>query len=146
MLLRSNQDIDREISMSFRYLRDPLFLVCFTVYVVHRILARCGMSTPLLRAHLNDVICIPFWIPIMLWVQRRVGGRSHDGPPESHEVVIPLILWAIMFEVVLPQTHLFSSLAVADPWDVLCYASGAFVAVCFWKWSYGIREPDPLRG
>ena len=54
--------------MPFAYLRDPLFLVCFVAYWTHRWLAAHGWSTPVAAAHLNDVICVPFFVPIMSWI------------------------------------------------------------------------------
>ncbi len=88
--------------MPFAYLRDPLFLSCFSVYWVHRYMAAHGVSTPLLSSHLNDLICIPFWVPIMLWIERRIGVRGHDEPPNALEIVIPLVVIAVAFEVVIP--------------------------------------------
>ena len=131
--------------MAFRYLTDPLFLVCFSAYFGQRMLKTYDLSTPLLSSYLNDVICIPFWIPVMLWVERRVGLRPHDDPPHAFEVVIPLLLWALVFEVALPITKTFSGLAVPDPNDVLCYAVGAFVSTRFWAWWYRHRDvPVPI--
>ena len=123
--------------MTFGYLKDPLFLICLIAYSLNRVLANHGMSTPVLRSYLNDVICIPFWIPIMLWVHRKLGLRQHDDPPHGHEIVIPLLIWALVFEVILPATRVWSGLAVADPNDVLCYALGGFIAIRFWTWRYG---------
>ena len=128
--------------MPFAYLRDPLFLACFFAYWVHKLLANYGYSTPLLRSYLNDVICIPFWIPIMLWAQRVLRLRNHDGPPQPHEIVIPLVIWAAVFEVILPATSTFHGKAVPDPLDVLCYAGGALVAASFWRWRYGHRHSE----
>jgi hypothetical protein len=129
--------------VAFRYLKDPLFLVCFSAYCVHRVLKTHDLSTPLLCSYLNDVICIPFWIPIMLWGERKLGFRQHDDPPSALEIVIPLVIWAIVFEVVLPSTDTFAGLAVPDPNDVLCYALGGFVAARFWQWWYRRRDASP---
>ena len=84
--------------MPFRYLTDPLFLLCFGLYWVNFCLELLGLNIPLLRSYLNDVVCIPFWIPIMLRAQKGLGVRDHDRPPEALEVVIPLVMWAALFE------------------------------------------------
>jgi hypothetical protein len=131
--------------MPFAYLKDPLFLACFFTYWVHRWSAAHGMSTPLLRAHLNDVICIPFWVPIMLWIERQLGLRQHDGPPNTIEVLIPLIVLAAAFEVVIPSHPEWHVPTVPDPKDVLAYCIGSLVAVAIWQWRYRggkPREPD----
>jgi hypothetical protein len=117
-------------------LRDPLFLVCFALYFVHRAAAAYGYSTPLLQAYFNDVICAAFWVPIMLAGERALGLRRHDDPPWPHEVVIPVLVWAIVFELWLPYTQMFRGLAIADPVDVACYAGGALAAMLCWRWWY----------
>jgi hypothetical protein len=123
----------------FAYLRDPLFLVCFAAYWLHKLLVVCGLSNDWLRAWLNDVICLPFWVPIILWAQRRLGLRTHDGPPAAIELVVPLVIFAGVFEVWLPSTRTFAGLAVPDPCDVLCYACGGLGSALFWSWRYRPR-------
>ena len=124
--------------MPFGYLRDPLFLVCFATYWVHRAAAARGWSTELLRGHLNDVICVPFFLPMMLWANRRLGLRRHDRPPEMIEIAVPLVIWSALFEIVLPLMHVPT---IADPKDVASYCLGALIAVIVWRWRYRSREP-----
>ena len=123
--------------MEFKYVRDPLFLVCFFAYWINRCLESYGLSPILARSYLNDLICIPFWIPIMLWMQKRIGLRESDEPPRAFELVIPLAIWSLVFEVVLPTTRTWSGLAVPDVNDVVCYALGAAISMRFWEWHYG---------
>lgn len=133
--------------MPFGYLRDPLFLACFGGYWIHRLAASNGLSTPLLTSYLNDVICIPFWIPLMLWAQRMLRLRAHDDPPRGYEVVIPLVIWAVVFEVILPLTSVWKGRTFPDPVDVLCYAMGGLGAVVFWTWWYHERRAlSEVRG
>lgn len=122
--------------MRFAYLRDPLFLASFVAYWAHRWLAAHGLTTDLLRSHLNDVICIPLFVPILVWVNRRLGLRWHDGPPSTSEIVIPLIVWAVLFEVVLPSQRAWHVPTIADPKDVLAYCLGGAAAAAFWHWRY----------
>ena len=128
--------------MAFGYLKDPLFLVCFTAYWVNRFLEAYDLSTPILCSYLNDLICIPFWIPIVLWIMRKLGLRRHDAPPRAYEIVIPLLIWSVVFELVLPATLAWSGLAHADPNDVLCYALGGCLSALYWKWRYGGIHPS----
>lgn len=129
--------------MRFLYLRDPLFLVCVLTYFVNRWMLKAIWETGFVHAHLNDLICIPFWVPIMLWGQRLVGWRSTDGPPRATEVVIPLVVWSWVFEVILPQTQMFGGLCVSDHLDVLYYSVGAAGAALFWGWWYRLRPERP---
>ena len=122
--------------MAFGYLRDPLFVICFSAYWINRYLESVDLSANIFRSYLNDLICIPFWVPIILFVHRRLGIRIHDEPPRALEIVIPLVLWSVIFEVVLPTTQAWSGLAIADPADVLCYSIGALAGAAFWTWRY----------
>ena len=76
--------------MRFLYLRDPLFLLCVLTYFVNRFVLKAIWTTGFIHEHLNDLICLPFWVPILLFAQRRVGLRDNDDPPRSAELVIPL--------------------------------------------------------
>ncbi len=125
--------------MPFAYLRDPLFVTCFCAYWVHRALATYGMSTSLLRCYLNDLICIPFWVPILVWGLRKAGLRADDKPPQSLEIIVPLLVWSAWFEILLPGRLQSTFPVVADPADILCYSAGALLAVLFWRWHYRRR-------
>lgn len=122
--------------MPFAYFRDPLFLLACVTYLVNRLLLKPNFEAPFLHCYVNDCICIPFLVPIMVWVLRRLGLRASDGPPEPLEVWLPLVLWAGVFEVVLPMQPAFAGLAVADPFDVLAYCGGAAVALGYWRTRY----------
>jgi hypothetical protein len=123
--------------MRFRYLRDPLFLTCLALYFVNRLLLKPLLPWTFLHSYLNDVICIPFWVPIMLYLMRRSRLRDGDDPPRSYEILIPLMLWSVVFEVWLPQTETFGRLVTSDYLDVLSYTAGAMLAAVFWKRYYG---------
>ncbi len=126
--------------MPFRYLRDPLFVLCITLYFVNRIFLKPyfnqGSIGAFLHGSLNDLICIPFWVTIMVWLMHKTGGRETSAPPQGLEILLPLVLWSWLFETVLPQTTYFQRLATSDPQDILCYTIGALVASVFWKYYY----------
>ena len=122
--------------MPFRYLRDPVFLTCLAAYFLNCTLEEFSLSPVLAQCYLNDLICIPFWIPIMVCVAKKLGWRSHDCRPDIIEIVIPLIMFAAVFEVVLPSTAMFRNRTIADPYDVQCYVLGAVVANWLWRRMY----------
>jgi len=119
--------------MRFQYLKDPLFLFCVTLYFVNRWVFKPHFPGDFLHNSLNDVICIPFWIPIMLFLMRKIHLRGDDVPPRGSEILIPLIIWSWFFEIVLPCVPFFKHLATSDYHDVLSYTEGALVAAIFWK-------------
>lgn len=132
--------------MPFRYLRDPLFLFCVTLYFVNRLILKpCihgGFAGAFLHDSLNDVICLPFWVPIMVWIMRKTGLRRSNTPPQGVEIIIPLLLWAWFFELILPALGPSPHLAVSDPHDILCYTLGALLATVFWRCYYGGQQKE----
>jgi len=119
----------------FRYLRDPLFLLSVATYFSNRLFLKSIWKDGFVHEHLNDLICIPFWVPIMLFAQRQVGMRD-DDPPRPGELIIPLVLWSWVFEIVLPATDWLGDRCVADHLDVVYYAVGALAAGIFWRCWY----------
>ena len=123
--------------MRFLYLRDPLFLVCVATYFINRFVLKAIWKEGFVHEHLNDLICIPFWVPIMLFIQRKLGMRADDASPQPGELVIPLIIWSWTFEILLPAIPSLGNTFVADHLDVLAYCAGALGAGVFWRWWYG---------
>jgi hypothetical protein len=123
----------------FRYLGDPLFLLCVATYFVNRYVFKAIWRDGFAHEHLNDLICIPFWVPIMLFAQRKLGLRDGDDRPRPSEIFVPLLLWSWLFEIILPQSALLGDSCVADHLDIMYYSLGALLAGIFWRWWYGER-------
>ena len=109
--------------MRFLYLRDPLFLLCVLTYFVNRLVLKSLWKDGFVHEHLNDLLCIPFWVPIMLTLMRLARIRRDDAPPRAHEVAIPLVVWSFVFELWLPRTELFAGVAIADHLDAIIAAT-----------------------
>jgi hypothetical protein len=122
--------------MHFRYLKDPLFLFCVTLYFANRWILKPCFPNTFSRSYLNDVICIPFWVPIMLFIMKLTRLRKGDAPPSTSEIIIPLLVWSWVFEGYLPFTAFFRKLATSDYVDILSYTIGACLAAAFWKFWY----------
>jgi len=133
--------------MRYRYVRDPLFVFCLLLYLLNRWVLKPLLPYGFFQGYLNDCICIPFWIPLMLFGMRRLGLRRHDRPPTSYEIVVPLLVWSFVFELVVPRLGVFRGLAFSDHLDILCYASGALAACVFWRAYYrrGDAHESPDR-
>ncbi len=116
--------------MGFRYVRDPLFLAAAaTLLVAHLLLPESATAW---RAHGNDVLLVPFCVPPMLGLMRRVGLRHHDAPPMAQEVLAAIVVVAVVFEILLPATGLPGANPVADYRDVVAYLGGGFVSMVAW--------------
>ena len=127
--------------MAFRYLLDPLFLFCFLLYFVNRWILEVYVPGTFFASYLNDLICIPFWVPIMLFFMRKCGLRGDDSPPRSYEIIVPLILWSlgcVAIYVLLRYTRFghYSYSIGANP--LACRVSG--VRVDYWRFLMFVLE------
>jgi hypothetical protein len=130
--------------MKFRYLLDPLFLVCVGVYVLNRCVLEVWWPGTFFGSYVNDLICIPFCVPVMIGLLKVLGLRPGDAPPQIYEIIIPLNLWSLAFEVWLPRMAAVGDRFTADPLDVLFYVVGAIIAGAVWAWTYrNRREQTP---
>lgn len=127
------------IKMDFRYLRDPIFLSVAAAYVVNRLMVKPYFPNVISSSYLNDLICIPFCLPIMLWGMKKAGWRKHDCPPQPAEIMISILIWAVAFELIIPELPIFRGRAISDPMDIPCYIIGALLASIAWDWIY--RSP-----
>ena len=116
--------------MDFRYARDPVCLVACACYALNRWCLPAAVKGTFLRGYFADLLFIPAALPLVLWVQRRLGLRKTDTAPAPMEVLFHLAIWSFAAEVLGP--HLFAR-ATGDPWDVAAYALGSLVAFCFWR-------------
>ena len=121
----------------FRYLRDQVFLTAVAMHLFNRFVIRplTGDPSDFFHCYLSDLMCVPVWLPLVLWLDRRVGVREHDEPPTVRELVAMVVVWSIVFEVLIPSTTLrvWFPNAVGDPVDMLMYASGAALAGFYWR-------------
>jgi hypothetical protein len=131
--------------MPFRYLKDPLFLVCLALYFANRWVLKPFFPNEFSNCYLNDVICLPFWVPIMLFLMRRTGLRTNDEAPSGMEMIIPLLLWSCIFELFLPRLAFFKGLATSDYRDILCYTVGTTIAASVWRFCYHRPLPRICR-
>ena len=115
----------------FRYWRDPICLAACAAYGANRWLLKPFLAMgPFMRGHFNDLFLIPAALPFVLWLQRRLGLRTHDAPPTGGEIALHLAVWAFIAEGAGPWlTHR----GTADWRDVAAYSAGAAACYVFWR-------------
>ncbi len=119
------------MDVKFRYLKDPLFLFSFALYIMNKLLLFSfnWWGSKFVNSYLNDFLLIPVLIPIILYVSKRLNCRKYSSPPMLVEIIIPLVIWSIAFEFIGP---LFIK-GISDPFDVLAYCIGGFFSWLFWN-------------
>ncbi len=113
----------------FRYALDPLCVACCALYVVNRWLIKPHVASVFLHGYFNDMLLIPCALPIILWMQRKVGLRKTDAMPDVTEILFHLVIWSVLFEWIGP--HIMRT--TGDIWDVVVYTVGAIVAWAWWN-------------
>src|SRR5690349_4676630 len=129
----------------FRYLGDPICAGSLVLYLVGRwILRPHHLGGAFVQGYLNDVLCLPLFLPMILLIQRRIGLRRHDLPPRLWEVLQHWMIFSVLFEVVLPQFpgHFTTT---ADPLDVVAYLAGGLVAWAIWHWQSSCQWHPELK-
>jgi hypothetical protein len=114
----------------FRYALDPLCLVACGLYVLNRAWLRGHVGGEFLQGQFNDLLLIPAALPLVLWVQRRLGVRATDEHPRWHEVALHLAVWAFTAEWLMPH---MTTRATGDWRDVVAYTVGAAIAGVWWQ-------------
>ena|SRR5436190_9835656 len=125
----------------FRYLADPLFLVCCGLYVLNRWLLKPHLHFVFLRSWFNDLLLVPCALPIVFWLFRRMDLRRMDDPPKLIEVGWILVVWSVLFEWIGPK---FVARATGDWRDVLMYCGGGLFAWGFWRLRFRTGFGDEL--
>jgi hypothetical protein len=116
----------------FGYARDPLCLAACACYAGNRWLVPLALKGLFFRGYFDDCLLIPAALPLMLWLQRRLGLRPDDRPPQWREILMHFAVWSIAAELLAP--HLFTR-SIGDPWDIAAYAGGAVLSGVLWQLS-----------
>jgi hypothetical protein len=127
------EDLDRDV---FLYWRDGLFLFSVLIYLVNKLVFKAIFAGGFCHAYVNDLLCISFNLPPILWLLRRIGIRKHDRPPGGSEIMVAVVAFSLVFEVWLPMSHIRSRYIYGDPWDVACYTANGLLSGIWWRAVY----------
>lgn len=114
----------------FGYAADPLCLIACLLYAANRWWWAERIGGVFWRGYFNDLLLIPAALPLALWIQRRLGCRTHDRFPKWNEITLHLAVWSVTAEAIMPRLLAHSA---SDGWDVVAYAGGAIVAGLCWR-------------
>lgn len=115
---------------TFRYVRDPVFLLGCAAYAINRWILKPHFASPFLHSYFNDLFLIPCALPPLLMLTSWLGLRDPHQNPRLREIVFHLAIWSVLFEWIGPR---ICSHAVGDVWDVVAYTAGAIVAAIWWS-------------
>jgi hypothetical protein len=119
----------------FQYIDDPICIISMSIYVLNRfVLKPHHLGGWLVHDYLNDLLCLPIFVPIILRLQSALGIRRHHSPPTLLEVLHNSAIFSVLYYFVFPRLSAFSS--VADPWNSVAYLAGGVAAYVFWKFFY----------
>jgi hypothetical protein len=123
----------------FRYWRDPQCVAACAAYAVNRWLLKPHFAMgSFMRGHFNDCLLIPAALPVVLWLQRLLRLRMHDGMPTAGEIFMHVAVWAFIAEGAGP---FLAHHGTADWLDVLAYFLGAIASYVLWR-----RREIPCSG
>ena len=125
---------------SFGYLADPVCIASLLIYVANRwYLKPHHIGGWFTHGYLNDVLCLPLFLPMILRAQQILGLRRRDDYPRLWEVLQHWAIFSIVFEGIIPRfPSRFDS--TADTFDVLAYLAGGLLAWAWWRWRQRIAR------
>jgi hypothetical protein len=117
----------------FQYLGDPICIASLCIYVVNRFWLKPNhIGGWFTHGYLNDCLCLPLFVPIILWIQHLVGLRRHARFPNGWEIFQNLAVFTFVFQVVIPQFPKAFT-AAGDRRDIIAYATGGLIAGMWWR-------------
>jgi hypothetical protein len=102
-------------------LKDPVFLLFCTLFTGNKMLEINGVFIPFVHAYMDDLICLPVILNIILFLFRKFIYPDDQYCFPLFFILSALLMFSLAFEVLLP---LRSDAYTADPWDILAYSLG----------------------
>jgi hypothetical protein len=105
--------------------RNPVFIICAALFMLNRLLEWQGVFIALLPSYLDDLLCLPVTLTIILAVERLYFKLPAFIMPVKYSWWA-IIAFSVVFEGVLP---LLSDRYTADVLDVFFYSLGALIFI-----------------
>jgi hypothetical protein len=131
----------RESSRSFGYIADPACVVSLVLYALNRYFLRPHhIGGSFTHGYFNDVLCLPLFVPMILYSQHLIGLRKHFGFPRPWEIFQNWLVFTVVFQVLIPRFPK-TFIAAGDPYDILAYLAGGIIAGFYWSSPHIPRRP-----
>ena len=137
----------RQSPRPFQYLADPVCITSLILYVINRyVLKPHHIGGWFTHGYLNDVLCLPLFIPMILYAQHLIGLRRHAEFPRKWEILQNWAAFTFVFQVVIPR-YPKTFIAAGDPYDILAYLAGGIIAGAYWSIvaRKGRQPPERIR-
>lgn len=116
----------------FTYLTDPIFILCLFLYLINKFLIiQFHNLNIFFLCYYNDILLIPCCLPPLLFVMYKIELRRNHFPPTVIEVIVPLVIWTLSFEIIAP---FYFKKGTSDIGDAIAYWLGGFF--CWFVWNY----------
>lgn len=117
-----------------KLLTHPVFILCVLLFGLNQSMEKVGVYIWPLHTHLDDLLCLPIVLTLILIAQRLYFKNAHYTHPKRH-LLIALLLFSVVFEWMLPM---LSGRYTSDPLDIAAYTVGALL------FQVTINKPAPL--
>lgn len=102
-------------------LQHPLFIICILLFCLNRALEQAQVYIWPLYAYLDDLLCMPLTLGLILAVQRAYFQNQSMTIPVRH-IILAVAAFSVCFELLLP---LYRPLYTGDVLDIVAYCLGA---------------------
>jgi hypothetical protein len=100
------------------------------LYGIVRILRAKHIIIPWINGYLNDGLCLPIILPVILWGIKKWKIKKGEYSFTIYHILFAAGYISYIFEFYLPKHN---SHFTADPWDIFCYFLGG---IGYYSWQY----------
>jgi hypothetical protein len=116
----------------FRYLADPVCITSLILYTINRyVLKPHHIGGWFTHGYLNDVLCLPLFVPMILYFQHIIGLRKGFEYPHVWEILQNFAAFTVIFQAVIPRFPK-TFISAGDPYDIIAYLVGGVIAGFYW--------------
>lgn len=98
------------------------FYIFLCIFFTNQIVDYLGFSLPIIQSYLDDLLCFPVVLYIVLIVHRRWRLKNENYTLPILHIVISISFFILIFEIIFP---LISVRYTADLLDILAYGIGS---------------------